>query len=254
MVDDLGKLPGDEDLVPKRKGLRRLRKAERALQKQEQELKQRQPATTPPPKGGRKSSVKCTAEATPQPTIIPSAAAGEGRQWHRRSWKMENLLSDLAHALLTVAAGATTTNNEVSHNPEGALVGAKPVEDSRTTTAGGTKIPSAQPRGKKGKEKGRGKGDDTADGGGGEGEEAAATRRAREDREAEVRVWIEGLRETFERETYVTTAHRVAVATRDRIVVDLVDRTNVREVSLKMRDKRAFHSSTIVCQNAAWSH
>ncbi|CAN0107051.1 unnamed protein product, partial [Laminaria digitata] len=36
MADDLGKLPEDDDLEPKRKGLRRLRKADRAFQKQEQ--------------------------------------------------------------------------------------------------------------------------------------------------------------------------------------------------------------------------
>ena len=37
MVDDLGKLPEDDDLEPKRKGLRRLRKADRAFQKQDQQ-------------------------------------------------------------------------------------------------------------------------------------------------------------------------------------------------------------------------
>lgn len=92
--------------------------------------------------------------------------------------------------------------------------------------------------GKKGG-KGAGKGKEPAAGAGGaaaqgeeESDEVAAARKQREEREADVKVWAEGLRRALEGETFVTTAHRAAVAARDAIVVGLAERTKVGSVSL----------------------
>lgn len=63
-----------------------------------------------------------------------------------------------------------------------------------------------------------------------EPEEVIMARREREEREANVRAWVEGFREDLEGETFVTTAHRAAVATRDTIISELTRSTKVRMI------------------------
>ncbi|CAM9618005.1 unnamed protein product [Scytosiphon promiscuus] len=106
MADDLGTLPGDEDLEPKRKGLRRLRKADRAFLKQ-QNRDSEAAATASAPAGGKNKPLTDVADETGLP---PSTGGrGEGRQWHRRRWKTAGL-DDLVRVVLaaeTIAVDAS---------------------------------------------------------------------------------------------------------------------------------------------------
>lgn len=263
MVDDLGKLPEDDDLEPKRKGLRRLRKADRAFQKQEQ---QNQAADAKPPAaaaGGerRKSAsrvapppVSAVAQDKGDEELAPSRH-GRGRFWARRSWKATGL-TDLSRVLLAagetaaasaaaVAAGVegdaaiTVDFNKILQGVDSGVVAASKDTDEAAVAAapagknGGNGAPAtAQARKGSKKEKkgpGKGKGAATAAAGAGdeeEGEEAVA-KRQKESREADVKGWAKALRAALEEETFVTTAHRAAVATRDAMFTKLADRTKV---------------------------
>lgn len=243
MCDDLGKLPGDDKLEPKCKGLRRLRKAERSLLKNEQQNQPPTPAA-PPASGrsGKKSTVtvpppSATAAADTNASIGPTAK-GEGRHWERRRWRTTGL-SNLARVLL--AAGATVAAAEDATVDfcaifDGVKVDVAAADHKGDTTAGdnGDKTAPATSGGKKGKKrKGSGKDKETTavdegEGGREEGEEQAAAKKKKEEREADVLAWAERVRGAFEGETFVTTAHRAAVAARDAIVVELADRTKVR--------------------------
>lgn len=255
MADDLAKLPGDDDLEPKRRGLRRLRKAERVFLKQQQQKKQ--------------------AGAGAEETGVPSStdSRGKGRQWDSRRWRASGL-SDLARVVLaaaiatthTTGGGSTATAVDFSAVLErltatdaaAKVVGEAGDEKSAVDAAAAAPPPGQGASGKGGK-KGKGaataaKGKEAAKGpttteGDGEDEEAAAARRQKEEREADVKAWAEGLREALEGETFVTTAHRVAVAARDTIVSGLADRSKVQigptneELSA---GARGFHSNQLL--------
>lgn len=248
MVDDLAKLPGDDDFEPKRRGLRRLRKAERAFLKQ-QEQGQHGSATAGQPGGSRKKSA---AVASADDVCVPQSTddRGKGRQWDHRCWRTSGL-HDLARVMLAArtivasvapAAGATASGSAVlrfSAVLEGlgadASKATEPAaEDGRApleaaATGGG----SGGNKGGKGgkKSKGGGKGKEAASGAAADGQEendeAVTARRQKEEREAEARAWMEGLRTALEKETFVTTAHRAAVAARDAIVLELAENTKV---------------------------
>lgn len=257
MGDDLGKLPGDDDEEPKRKGLRRLRKAERALQKQArlQDEALAEPVTSG---GGRKKSAAVAAindannDGPGIDTTATNTLKGQGRQWGRRKWKAKGL-SDLARVLLAattvVEATAATTaawDESDSENNNAVAVDFDAIFDSTecdldatpcdTSSAvadaavGKGKGAAAVTKGGKTK-KGVGTKEASAvigDAGEEESEEDAAARRRKEEREAEVKGWAEGVRTALEDETFVTTAHRAAVAARDEILEALADRTRVR--------------------------
>lgn len=258
MSDDLGKLPGDDDVEPKRKGLRRLRKAERALQKQEQARREKQQSldtTTGGGGGGGKGGGKGKSNSTtppPQPADDDSGATGEeslaGRQWQRRRWKASGL-TELAQVLLSAGEAASSAGRGATPDvtkcdtPKTIDVNnAKGTEDgSRKASTAGSNEPASGRRGtnkaagagKGGKKKGTGKGNVKEAGAADEGkepeaEEVVIARREREELEANVRAWVEGFREDLEGETFVTTAHRGAVVTRDKIVSELTGRTKVR--------------------------
>ena len=262
MADDLGKLPEDDDLEPKRKGLRRLRKADRAFQKQEQ---QNQTAETKPQAaasgGGERR--KSASRIAPPPSSslaqdkddegVASSRQGRGRFWARRGWKATGL-TDLSRILLAAgataaaavgAAGVGGDATTVDFNTflesvelEIAAAAANDKDEATVIAAlagkdGGNRAPAAQAgKGSKKEKKGPGKGKGgataaAAAGGEEEGEEAVA-RRQKESREADVKDWVKALRAALEDETFVTTAHRAAVATRDAMFTNLVDRTKVQ--------------------------
>lgn len=259
MVDDLAKLPGDDDLEPKRRGLRRLRKAERAFLKQQQQEQQASATASQPGGRRKKSAAAATAGATADDICLPQSAdaRGKGRQWDRRCWRTSGL-HDLARVVLAArtivasvapAVGAAVGDSaalRLSAVLEGLVADAvkatEPVtEDGKhsveaVATGGGSSSTKGGKGGKKAK--GGGKGKEAASGAAADGEEenedAAIARRQKDEREAEVRSWAEGLRKSLEGETFVTTAHRAAVATRDAIVSELADRTKVsRPVRVK---------------------
>lgn len=253
MVDDLAKLPGDEDLEPKRRSLRRLRKAERAFLKQ-QEQEQGSTAAGQPGESRKKSAAAADGAATTVDDVcLPqsSDARGKGRQWGRRCWRT-NGLHDLARVLLAArttvasvppASGATAGDSssavrfsdvleglgvDETKAAETAAEGGKPGVEAGST-GGGSGVNKGAKGGKKAK--GGGKGKEAAGGAAADGQEendeAAIARKRKEEREAEVRIWIEGMRDALEGETFVTTAHRAAVAARDSIVLELADKTKV---------------------------
>lgn len=225
LADDLGKLPGDDDMAPKRKGLRRLRKADRALQKQAQQHEEQRQQEQQPIKGKVTKGVTIETNCAP-PTVVPSAT-GEGRQWDRRHWSAAGL-SDLVQTMVVAVREPTNGNSGglADSNTDGKLiVDAVPTPgEARGGSSKGKDF--AQDGKQKGKGSGGGKGTQLAATAANGDEEEGENHEAR--REAEVRRWAEGLREALERETYVTTAHRVTVAARDTIVLQLVDRTKVR--------------------------
>lgn len=260
MADDLGKLPEDDNLEPKRKGLRRLRKADRAFQKQEQQNKAAETKPQAAASGGGERRKSASRVALPSPSAlvqdkgdedVASSRQGRGRLWARRSWKATGL-TDLSRILL--AAGATAAAaagaagvggdatpvdfNTVLENVDLDVVAAANDTDEATVVAapagknGGNRAPAVQAgKGSKKDKKGPGKGKGgataaAAAGGEEEGEEAVA-RRQKESREADVKDWVEALRAALEDETFVTTAHRAAVATRDAMFTKLADRTKV---------------------------
>lgn len=255
MVDDLGKLPGDDDLEPKRRGLRRLRKAERTFLKQQQQ--QEASIAASQPAGGRKKSAAAATAATADDGDdggLPSRTdmRGKGRQWERRRWRTIGL-SDLTRVML--AAGTTTEATggmtSATENFRAVLAGLDAGDSTKVvagaddessiarepTVAGKGTGASSKANGKKGK--GGGKRKQAAAAAGTEEVEeddgvAAAKRRAA-DREAEMKTWAEGVREALEAETFVTTAHRAAVATRDEIILGLADRTKVQSTLAMLR-------------------
>ncbi|CAM9400850.1 unnamed protein product [Ectocarpus fasciculatus] len=257
MVDDLGKLPGDDDLEPKRRGLRRLRKAERTFLKQQQQ--QEASIAASQPAGGGKKSAAAAAAATDDDgdSGLPSRTdmRGKGRQWDHRRWRTIGL-SDLTRVML--AAGTTTeaTGGMTSTTENFRAVLASLDADNSTkvvagaddeasiarepTVAGKGTAASSKTNGKKGK--GGGKGKQAAAGAGAEeveeDEGVAAAKRRAADREAEVKVWAEGVREALESETFVTTAHRAAVAARDEIMLGLADRTKNNIIEMEERYSR----------------
>eukprot|EP00904_Undaria_pinnatifida_P004042 jgi/Undpi1/13639/HiC_scaffold_9.g03293.m1 len=267
MADDLGRLPEDDDLEPKRKGLRRLRKADRAFLKQ-----QNQAADSKPPAvggGGAGERRKSAGRVSPPPSGIAPDKGGEeesesrqgrGRYWARRSWKATGL-TDLSRVLL--AAGATAA--AAASAAAGAVTGDAVTVDFNTildgmdldvtvdtatdpaTAAaaptgkngggGGSGPPAAKPRKSSKKEKkgvGKGKGAAAAVAEEEESAEAVA-RRHKEAREADVKGWVEALTASLEVETFVTTAHRAVVATRDTMLNKLADRTKEAMVELQER-------------------
>lgn len=243
MVDDLAKLPGDDDLEPKRRGLRRLRKAERTFLKQQQQ--QPQASATAGQPGGKKAVVAAAVGATTDDASLPQSAdtRGTGRQWGRRCWRTSDL-EDLARVVLTartivesVAPAGNSTNLKFSAVLEGlctdAAKTAEPAEESGKSAVEAAAATSGGSRGGKGGKKGKGggKGKEAAVNatahGEEESEEAAMARKKKEEREAEVKGWSDGLRTALEGETFVTTAHRAAVAARDAIVRQLTNRTKV---------------------------
>lgn len=274
MVDDLAKLPGDDDLEPKRRGLRRLRKAERAFLKQQQQLQQQEQGSSAAAGGGRKKSTAAASAAAGASTVgeagLPQStdARGKGRQWERRCWRsngVDNLtlvvLAAGTIAATTVTAGAkgpmtgdsTTLRFETvlerlaadaakaqqATAEEGNAAEAKPPA-KRGESGGGGSGGGGNKGGKGGKKggKGAGKGKEASAAGGAtaegeeESDEVAAARKQKEDREADVKAWAEGLCRALEGETFVTTAHRAAVAARDTIVLGLAERTMVGSIGL----------------------
>lgn len=225
MTDDLGKLPGDDDKAPKRKGLRRLRKAERTLQKQAQQYEEQRKHEQPIKGKAVKGAVTPIAGA---PTVVPSATGG-GRQWNRRHWKAVGL-PDLVQTMLV--AGQEPNKRDSGDQANGtaggrSILGATATPGEAAARRGSSKVKDVAQDGKqKGKGSGAGKGKQVAATEGNGDDEEGDNSDAR--REAEVQRWAEGLREALERETYVTTAHRVAVAARDSIVLQLVDQIKVR--------------------------
>ncbi|CBJ30237.1 conserved unknown protein [Ectocarpus siliculosus] len=255
MVDDLGKLPGDDDLEPKRRGLRRLRKAERTFLKQQQQ-QEASIADSQPAGGSKKSTAAATAAAADDGDDggLPSRTdmRGKGRQWERRRWRTIGL-SDLTRVIL--AAGTTTEATagmaSATESFRAVLAGLDAGDSTKVvagaddeasiarepTVAGKGTGASSKANGKKGK--GGGKGKQAAAAAGAEEVEeddgvAAAKRRAA-DREAEVKTWAEGVREALEAETFVTTAHRAAVATRDEIILGLADRAKNNIIEIEER-------------------
>lgn len=258
MADDLAKLPGDDDLEPKRRGLRRLRKAERAFLKQQEQ--QGSATAGQPAGGGRKKSAAAAAGAaagaTADDVCQPQStdARGKGRQWDRRCWRASGL-HDLARVVLAArtivaseapAAGATAGDSHaltfcavLEGLGADAAKATEPVaEDEKSAVeAVSTGSGSGGNKGGKGgkKAKGGGKGKEAASAAAADGqeenEEAAIARKQKQERETEVRAWTEGLRESLEGETFVTTAHRAAVAARDAIILELADKTKVRGAS-----------------------
>ena len=255
MVDDLAKLPGDDDLEPKRRGLRRLRKAERAFlkrQQQQQQQEQKSSAAAGQPAGGRRKSAAAASAAAAgsatDETSLPQStdARGKGRQWERRHWRT-NGASDLTLVVLaagTIAAATAGDSTAPSFGTvlEGLAADAAKAEQAATeeeTSAAETPATKGggggggNKGGKGGKKaKGAGKGKEPAGGGAAaegeeESDEVAAARKQKEEREADVKAWAEGLREALEGETFVTTAHRAAVAERDAILVGLAERAKV---------------------------
>lgn len=262
MVDDLAKLPGDDDLEPKRRGLRRLRKAERAFLKQQQQQKQAPAAATSQPGGSRKKSIAAPAGATAEETGVPPStdSRGTGRRWDSRRWRASGL-SDLARVVLaavtaiTTAAGSTAAVVGFSAMLEGLTADAAKVAEKAADEKSAAKSVAPPPPGPvantKGGKKGKGaaaKGKEAIKGptteGEREDEELAAARRQKEEREAEVKAWAEGLRETFEGETFVTTAHRAAVAARDAIVLGLADRSKVCALPAGARQEASSNAIT----------
>eukprot|EP00903_Cladosiphon_okamuranus_P015016 g13894.t1 len=258
MVDDLGKLPGDDDLEPKRRGLRRLRKAERAFLKQQEEQGS---AIAGRPGGSRKRSTAATAAGAKADDVgqpKSTDARGKGRQWDRRCWRTRDLhrLARVVLAARTIvaaeapAAGAAagdTSALKFSAVLDGldadAAKATEPVAEDRksATEVAMTGGSSGGNKGGKGgkKAKGGGKGKEAASSAVADGQEendaAEIARRRKEEREDEVRVWTEGLREALEGETFVTTAHRVAVAARDAIVLELADKTKNTMIEIQER-------------------
>ncbi|CAM9994115.1 unnamed protein product, partial [Ectocarpus sp. 12 AP-2014] len=255
MVDDLGKLPGDDDLEPKRRGLRRLRKAERTFLKQQQQ--QEASIAASQPAGGRKKSAAAATAANANDGDdggLPSRTdmRGKGRQWERRRWRTIGL-SDLTRVMLAAGTTAEATGGVASatENFRAVLAGLDAGDSTKIvagaddeasiareqSVAGKGTGASSKANGKKGKGGGKGKQAAAA----AEAEEveeddgvAAAKRRAA-DREAEVKTWAEGVREALEAETFVTTAHRAAVATRDEIISGLADRTKNNIIEIEER-------------------
>ncbi|CAM9880824.1 unnamed protein product, partial [Pylaiella littoralis] len=119
MVDDLAKLPGDHGFEQKRRGLRRLRKAERAfLKQQQQQQEQVSAAATSQPGGSRKKSVAAAAAAagaTAEETCTPARtdSRGRGRQWDSRRWRASGL-SDLARVVLAAATATATARDSTA--------------------------------------------------------------------------------------------------------------------------------------------
>lgn len=224
MAGDLGKLPGDDKMAPKRKGLRRLRKADRALQKQAQQHEEELPVGGK----GRKDTMS-TPDNSTAPTAVTPSAIGNGRRWGRRHWKVTDL-SDLVQILIAAVREPTDEGSlDKVKNDEGAVVGdAAPVPEEVPVRGGGNS--KAKDSVQAGKQKGK------SAGGGGKGKQVAATTVNLEEdeggsdearREAEVRDWEERIQLALERETFVTTAHRAMVAARDAVVSQLVGRTQV---------------------------
>ena len=252
MADDLAKLPGDDDLEPKRRGLRRLRKAERAFLKQQEQ--QGSATAVQPGGGGRKKSAAAAAAGDMADDVCQPQSTdtrGKGRQWGRRCWRTSGL-HDLARVVLAArtivaseapTAGTTTGDSNAltfsavfdGLGADAAKAGEPAAEDEKSAfEAAATGGGSGGNKGGKGgkKAKGGAKGKDAASAAAADGQEendeAATARRRKQEREAEVRAWTEGLREALEGETFVTTAHRAAVAARDAIVLELADKTKVR--------------------------
>lgn len=235
MYDDLGKLPGDDDLEPKRKGLRRLRKAERTLLKQQQETQAL--AATPPIAGrGKTKSIDTVTDAN---VSDGSVTQGQGRNWERRQWRAAGL-SNLVKVLL--AAGETVAGRDASLDFSVVLDGISldnvAEEDSSpslaSTAVGGSAVKAAPAvssakGGKKGRKGSKGKEIVADEGGQGEEGEEETARRKKEEREANMKAWTKDVREAFGQETFVTTAHRAVVATRDTIILEMVDKTTVRQ-------------------------
>ncbi|CAM9186768.1 unnamed protein product [Discosporangium mesarthrocarpum] len=215
MVDDLGHLPGDELVNTKRKGLKRLRKAERALQRKETS-------------GAPSSSLS-------PPTNTNSNDGGAphvGRHWSRRKWKPADV-SALAHLL----QGASLLPPQPGGKSDTRVVGGVEKDDAARVGGGAlhasAPLPSSAIKGKggdviegktaKGKEK---EGKPVASKGvkgseAGPAERAAVEGRANDGgKEADAEAWVEGLRGSMEVETFVTTAHRAAVAARDRALLN----------------------------------
>lgn len=245
MRDDLDKLPGDDDLEPKRKGLRRLRKAERALQKKEQQPQPTATSTLAAAAGRNKSTVTTQPATTTTPdkgySIGGTPTQGRGRQWERRRWKAPGL-PDVTCILL--AAGRVTAEPAEGGDADkgfntvldGINLDAIAAENNAAAGTSGVAVGTggkgatasrASKGGKKGKGGAKAKEVAAAAGKDGEGEEQAAARRRKEERETDVMGWAEGLRQALEEETFVTTAHRAAVAARDAILSKLADRTKV---------------------------
>lgn len=248
MTDDLGRLPGDDALPPKRKGLRRLRKAERVRQKQQQQQPEaQQEEETSETRKSRSSSSggEGRGGALGDESAAPGvalASTGGGRQWDRRSWRAAGL-AELAQALLGVerdedAERSTGEDGGGLRDKEGR---AGPSKDSKCAAAAAAaadvckKEVAPEPGNKKGAGKARAKQADAAKQKASAAVEAAAeeedplerAKRLREERREGVGRWAQGLRVALETETHVTTAHRVAAATRDAIILELADRTKV---------------------------
>lgn len=236
MSDDLGKLPGDDDRETKRKGLRRLRKADRAFLRQETHD---EPSPTADVKRKKPSSKKQRAPVTAERgdedqgigAIQDASTRGKGRQWVRRKWRAEGL-PDLARVVLAsvTAAGDLSVNF-------GTILGTTSVKDvtpeegeapgSASSGIAGNKTPAVA-KSKKGSKKSKAKEKvpvqkEVAD----EETPEAAEARKKEERRAGVRAWAEELRGKLEEETFLTTAHRAVVAARDSFIAELTQKTKV---------------------------
>lgn len=233
MTDDLGKLPGDDEVVPKRKGLRRLRKAERALNKQHEEQEGRQQQRASTVKSAAKDDKGADPASVPSP-IVP-AVPGQGRQWDRRKWKVAGL-PELVQSILgaegNVASNSITDGVQSAESAKAAIDSTTkqvaPEEDKKAKGKKGPKPKDVAPMANVVEEE----------------ENIARANRLRREREAEVQAWAESLRKVLETETYVTTAHRVAVAARDSITLELANQTKVSIHKCGMG--RMFHAVKIL--------
>lgn len=145
-------------------------------------------------------------------------------------------MSDLTRVLLaagTAAAAAGGVTGDFKTILENTKIDAPASGDSSSAVEppakrGSKAAAGASKTGKKSKAGGKGKGGAADKAAESEPDEAAAARRKVEEREAGVRAWAEELRAALERETFLTTSHRAAVAARDAIILEVADRTKVR--------------------------
>ena len=264
MGDDLGKLPGDEDQEIKRKGLRRLRKADRAFLRQEKH-EQQSPLPKPTKDGRKKPATKTERdlvigkdEATTSRDGADKdpSSQGEGRQWDHRKWRTSGL-SDLTRVVLSAATAASAEGPSVDFiailkSTTIDIIAPEEDSDPSALLAGGAgsskggKKGNAMKKEKKAVPKEAMKKEKKAvpkeamkkerkavpkEVVNEEPPEVVEARKRAEEQKAEVRAWEEELRGAFEEETFVTTAHRALVAARDAFVTELTEKTKVSHIA-----------------------
>lgn len=254
MSDDLGNLPGDDDRETKRKGLRRLRKADRAFLRQET---QDEPSPTTDVKWKKSSFKKQRAPGTAERgnddqgigPVQDASTRDKGRQWARRKWRAEGL-PDLARVILatvTAVGDLSVHFNTILDNTSVKDVIPEKGEAPGSASSGkvGDKTPAVLNT-KKGSKKGKAKEKvlaqkEVAD----EETPEVAEARKKEEHRAGVRAWAEELRGKLEEETFLTTAHRAVVAARDSFIAELTEKT---KVTAKSNARICAHAFGTYCQ------